>query len=210
MSVTIVLLAAGMSSRTAQEGFHKLLAEFDGEPLLRRMARVATASKAEAVVIVLGYRFEMFKAVLGDIGVVTAINKDFAEGMASSIACGFTTEQARHADGVMVMLADMPEISTDHLNLLIDAFHASGSQAVVRAVSGETPGNPVILPRSLHASVLALRGDGGARRMIEASGVQIIGIDVGTASERDVDTPDAIAAAGGQAVPFLPSTARQL
>lgn len=200
MSVTIVLLAAGMSSRTAKDGFHKLLAQFDGEPLLRKMARVATTSKALSVVVVLGYRHDMFKAILSDLNVEIAINENFADGMASSIVSGFAAAQARNADGIMVMLADMPEISTAHLDRMIEAFEGCGGSSVVRAVCGKTPGNPVILPRSLHEAVLTLKGDGGARRLIEASGVPIIGVDVGEAAERDVDTREAIAAAGGVAV----------
>lgn len=201
MSVTIVLLAAGMSSRTAKDGFHKLLAQFDGVPLLRKMARVASASKALSVVVVLGYRHDMFKAILSDLDVEIAINKNFAEGMASSIVSGFATAQARNADGIMVMLADMPEISTAHLDRMIEAFEGCGGSSVVRAVCGDIPGNPVILPRSLHEAVLTLKGDGGARRLIEASGVPIIGIDVGEAAERDVDTREAVAAAGGVTAP---------
>lgn len=204
MSVTIILLAAGTSSRTASQGFHKLLAEFEGLPLLRKMARVAKSSKASAVVVVLGHQHEALAAALDDLDVTVTINENYASGMASSIAQGFATDQAKNTDGVMVMLADMPEISTSHLDRMIDVFHEAGGKSVVRAVCGETPGNPVIMPRSLYGSVLQLKGDSGARRLIETSRLPIIGVELGLAAQNDVDTPEAIAAAGG-----VPAKSRQ-
>ncbi len=205
MSVTIIFLAAGTSSRTASQGFHKLLAEFEGLPLLRKMARVAKSSKASAVVVVLGHQHEALAAAVDDLDVTVTINENYASGMASSIAQGFATDQAKNANGVMVMLADMPEISTSHLDRMIDVFHEAGGNSVVRAVCGGKPGNPVIMPRSLYGSVLQLKGDSGARRLIETSGLPIIGVELGLAAQNDVDTPEAIAAAGGVPAKSQPS-----
>ncbi|NTF33584.1 NTP transferase domain-containing protein [Rhizobium skierniewicense] len=203
MSVAIVLLAAGMSSRMGSSGLHKLLAEFDGIPLLRRTANVAVGSKASSVALVLGHRADDLKNVLSGLKLSTIINPDYASGMASSIATGFATQEARNADGIMVMLADMPDLSSVHLDQLIDAFDASGATAIVRAVFDGKPGNPVILPRSLHDAILRLEGDVGARHLIETSGLPIINVEIGSAALVDVDTPQAVEAAGGVLVESL-------
>jgi molybdenum cofactor cytidylyltransferase len=205
MTVAIILLAAGMSSRTAENGHHKLLAEFDGLPLLRRMAMVATASQASTVTVILGHRHEDLRHILSGLDVRSVVNPDFALGMASSLAAGFATNEAQEADGVMVMLADMPAVTTEHLDWMIRAFQDTGGRSIVRAVSGGQPGNPVILPQSLRASVLQIQGDFGARHLIKSSGLPIINVEIGQAAETDVDTPEAVAAAGGVFV--RPSTA---
>ncbi|MES5099239.1 nucleotidyltransferase family protein [Agrobacterium sp. BA1120] len=197
MAVAIVLLAAGMSSRMGKDGPHKLLAEFNGVPLLRRVAMVAADSEASSVTVVLGHRHEDMQRVLSGVDVDVVVNPDYASGMARSLATGLATAQAQAAEGVMVMLADMPDITSDHLNQLIEAFHTSGKTAVIRAVSGGKPGNPVIMPRSLYDGVLQLEGDVGARHLIETSGLPVINVDLGLAAQVDVDTPEAVAAAGG-------------
>lgn len=197
MSVAIVMLAAGMSSRTAQSGSHKLLAQFDGLPLLRQMAVTARQSSAASVTVVLGHRHEELGAVLDGLDISRVVNENHATGMASSIATGLSTLEAQGADGVMVMLADMPKITSDHLNRLISTFEQAGRLAVVRAVADGKPGNPVILPRSMFEDLSRLEGDVGARDLIRASGLQIIDVELGSVALMDVDTPDAIASAGG-------------
>ena len=61
------------------------------------------------------------------------------------------------------------------------------------------PGNPVILPQALVARIDELEGDTGARHLIETGGAEIVDIELGEAARIDVDTPDALAAAGGVA-----------
>lgn len=197
MTVAIVLLAAGMSSRTAQSGSHKLLVEFDGIPLLRRTAMIAGQSNTASVTVVLGHRHEELGAVLDGLDIARVVNANHAAGMASSIAAGLSVPQAQGADGVMVVLADMPGITSEHLNRLISTFEQAGRLAVVRAVADGKPGNPVILPRSMFDDLSRLEGDVGARELIKASGLQIIDVELGSAALMDVDTPEAIASAGG-------------
>lgn len=95
------------------------------------------------------------------------------------------------------MLADMPGISSGDLDALIAAFRRSNSQSIIRAVSHGKRGNPVIIPKSLYDEVLRLEGDVGARHIIETSGVPVVDIDIGDAAHLDVDTPEAVIAAGG-------------
>ncbi|MBM7328098.1 NTP transferase domain-containing protein, partial [Agrobacterium sp. S2] len=94
-------------------------------------------------------------------------------------------------------LADMPGMASGDLDRLIAAFRTTDGEAVVRATGNGKPGNPVILPKSLFEAVTHLEGDVGARRIIETSGLPIIYVEIGEGALLDVDTPDAIHAAGG-------------
>ncbi|NZD49434.1 nucleotidyltransferase family protein [Rhizobium leguminosarum] len=196
-SVAIVILAAGKASRMGEGGRHKLLAEFDGVPLVRRSALTALGADAASVIVVTGHRRSEIDAALDGLALTFVDNPDYASGMASSLKAGFSSRDADSAEGILVMLADMPGISTTHLNALISAFRNAGGEAVVRAVSQGKPGNPVILPRSLRQAVLRLEGDVGARDIVKASGLPGLDVDLGEAALLDVDTPDEVLAAGG-------------
>ncbi|WP_160011915.1 NTP transferase domain-containing protein [Rhizobium sp. 18055] len=196
-TVACVILAAGRASRMGEGGPHKLLAEFDGVPLIRRCALAALASGVAAVAVVTGYRRSDIEAALEGLHLACVHNEHYASGMASSLIAGFSAEPAIHADGIMVMLADMPAVSTADLDALLAAFRQSGGEAIVRAVCGGKRGNPVILPRALYGAVRRLEGDVGARYVIEESGMPVVGVDIGVGAHLDVDTPDAVIAAGG-------------
>jgi len=195
-SVAILLLAAGKASRMGEGGPHKLLATFDGVPLVRRMAEQACAT-ASPVIVVTGHRQAEIDTALAGLGVETVYNPNHATGMASSIIAGFDADTVGDTDGVLIMLADMPGITAADLSALIAAFRVAAGEVVVRAVSDGKRGNPVILPRSLRAAVLGLRGDIGARSVLEHCGLPIIDVEIGAAALLDVDTPEAVIAAGG-------------
>ncbi|WP_064697425.1 nucleotidyltransferase family protein [Rhizobium aegyptiacum] len=196
-SVAIIILAAGKASRMGERGKNKLLAEFEGVPLVRRSALTALGSQAASVVVVAGHRRNEIEAALDDLALPLVDNPDYASGIASSLIAGFSCRPAGGADGILVMLADMPGISTAHLNALISAFGNVNGEAAVRAVSRGKPGNPVILPRSLNRAILRLRGDVGARDIIATAGLPVLDVDIGDAAHLDVDTPEEIEAAGG-------------
>lgn len=197
ISVAVVLLAAGRASRMGEGGPHKLLAEFDGMPLVRRSATTALSSGAAAVIAVTGHRREDIEQALAGLSVQPVHNPDFASGMASSLISGIGAPSAQQADGTLVMLADMPGITGHDLKVLIAAFQKANGQAIVRAVSRGKRGNPVILPRAVYDAVMRLEGDVGARHIIETSGLAVIDVDIGDAAHLDVDTPEAVLAAGG-------------
>ncbi|CUX70456.1 MULTISPECIES: NTP transferase domain-containing protein [Agrobacterium] len=208
ISVSIVIPAAGMSSRMGKSGAHKLLAQFDGIPLVRRTALVATDSVASSVTVVLGHREQELRNAISGVDVSIVVNADYASGMSGSLASGFMTGQVRKAQGVLIMLADMPGITTADLNRLIAEFRRSGGTAIVRASSQGKPGNPVILPKALQDAVLRLEGDIGARHLIETSSLQVINVEIGPAAHIDLDTPEAIADAGGVILDISPADGR--
>ncbi|KRB60163.1 4-diphosphocytidyl-2C-methyl-D-erythritol kinase [Rhizobium sp. Root708] len=196
-TVAAVVLAAGRARRMGEGGPHKLLAEFAGIPLVRRCALAALESGAASVSVVTGHRQHEIEAKLDGLDVALVHNPDFASGMASSLGAGFASSEAARADGVLVLLADMPDVSSSDMDLLITAFRRCGGHAIVRAVSRGKRGNPVVLPRALRDAVLHLEGDIGARHIIESSGLPVIDVEIGDGAHLDVDTPEAVVAAGG-------------
>lgn len=194
LDVPAIVLAAGRSSRMG--GPNKLLAAFDGTPLIRRTVEQVAGSKAAGVLVVAGHQNDRVADALDGVDVALVENPDYAEGLSSSLKAGISSIPAK-ASGALVVLGDMPGVTADHLNRMIEAFRRSGGSAIVRATHNGKRGNPVLLPRRLFAAVAALQGDTGARHLIEADGGDVIDIELGEAASVDVDTPEAMARAGG-------------
>ncbi|MBX3596399.1 MAG: molybdopterin-binding/glycosyltransferase family 2 protein [Rhizobiaceae bacterium] len=192
--VCAVILAAGRSSRMG--GPNKLMAEFDGIPLVRRIAEWALASTVDQVVVVTGHEAERVEASLAGLKVEVAINPAYASGLSSSLKAGIAA-LPDEATGAMIILGDMPEITTSDINKMVAEFKKAKG-AVVRATHQGKRGNPVILPRSLFETVATLEGDTGARHVVEAERADIIDIELGESASIDVDTPDAMERAGGK------------
>ena len=175
---------------------HKLLATFDGAALVRRAVEAALAAEPDKVLVVTGHRAGEIEAELAGLAVDILRNRDHTEGMSSSLRAGVSA-LGPDCEGVAVMLADMPHVTGGGVRRLLDAFSAAGGRAVVRAVSGGRRGNPVVLPRSTFPAILRLEGDIGARHVVESAGLAIVDVEIGAAAHVDVDTPEAVIAAGG-------------
>ncbi len=194
LKVHVVLLAAGRSSRMG--GPNKLVALFEGKPLVRLAAERALASKTEGTVVVTGHQGERVRAALGGLALRFADNPDFADGLSTSLKAGIAA-LPHDAAGALIVLGDMPGVATGDLDRLADAFRAAGGSVVVRAAHEGKRGNPVLLPRALFPAVAHLEGDTGARHLVETSGLEIIDVEIGAGAAVDVDTPKALAEAGG-------------
>lgn len=192
--VHIVLLAAGRSSRMG--GPNKLLALFAGQPLVRRTAERALASKASGTIVVTGHQQQRVREALAGLSLRFAENPDFAEGLSSSLKAGVSALPA-DAAGALVVLGDMPGVTSADLDRLIDVFRKAGGASIVRASHDGKRGNPVLLPRSLFPGVAHLEGDTGARHLVENGGLEVIDVEIGAGAAVDVDTPQALAEAGG-------------
>lgn len=195
--IAVVILAAGRASRMGDGGQHKLLAEFDGEALVHRVARQAIEAKIGPVHVVVGHRGDEISAALDGLDVTIIDNPHYATGMASSLKAGLERNDVSAAPGMMVLLADMPNVATGDIRALATAFASVSGTAIVRAVADGQRGNPVILPRSTFEALKAIEGDIGARPVIESAGLPVIDVEIGVAARLDVDTPDAVVAAGG-------------
>lgn len=195
--VDALLLAAGRSSRMG--GPNKLLATFDGVPLVRRSAVAALGSRARRVRVVVGYMRERVAAALAGLDVEIVENPAFAEGLSTSLIAGFEACAAPGppAAGVLVMLADQPLVTSADLDALIADFAPDGPGAIVAATDQGVRANPVVLSMRFLGDVQRLSGDVGARRILSEHEDVLREVEIGAAAGVDVDTPEAMLAAGG-------------
>ncbi|MBA5776974.1 NTP transferase domain-containing protein [Stappia sp. F7233] len=193
-NVAGILLAAGQSRRMGSG--NKLLATIDGRPLVRIAAENALESGLSSVQVVTGHMQAEVEAALSGLGLATTHNPDFADGMAGSIRAGILA-LPEDADAALILLADMPGITGDVINRLIAAFDPTeGRTIVVPTMSGKR-GNPVLWDRRYFPDLLRLEGDTGARHLIARHADQVAEVEIGEAARLDLDTPEALAGAGG-------------
>jgi molybdenum cofactor cytidylyltransferase len=153
-----VVLAAGSSSRL---GRPKQEIVYHGETLLERAVRIA-------------------REVVHDVVVVTRENNpDADEGIASSIRVGVAAAgEAR----ILITLCDQPLITADHLRTLISA-----DAPIVATLYGGIAGVPAVFGPEFIMELLSLRGDRGARAVIERHPELLHGIPFEDAAV-DIDT----------------------
>jgi CTP:molybdopterin cytidylyltransferase MocA len=195
MRPVLLLLAAGASSR--MRGPDKLLEEVGGVPLLARSAREALATGLDVIVALSPDRPDRARA-LAEMPLGRVWVPDAGEGMAASLRAAVAA--APEAAPLAVLLADMPEITSGDIAMLVGAFGAAGSERVVRAASEDgQPGQPVIFPARLRPALLALTGDAGGREILRREEVFLVPLP-GRRALTDLDTPEDFAAfRGGQA-----------
>lgn len=159
-----VVLAAGSSSRL---GRSKQELVYQGETLLARATRIA-GEVADAVVVV-----------------TRENNPDADEGIASSIRVGVRAagEDAR----VLITLCDQPLVTAAHLAALI-AVDAPIVATGYRGIAGV----PAVFAPRFVPELLALRGDRGARAVIEAHR-EIVNVLTFDDAVVDIDTEEDVA-----------------
>jgi molybdenum cofactor cytidylyltransferase len=187
--IAAILLAAGRSTRMG--GPNKLLAEIGGKPLVRMAAEQALASRARPVIVVTGHQRDKVEAALQGLDVRTVHNPNFAEGLSTSVKTGLAAVPET-ADGAIVCLADMPQVTATLIDKLVAAFDPErGALVVIPTIDGKR-GNPVVWARRFFPELMALDGDVGARHLIGRYPEAVAEVPLtDTAALVDVDTPEA-------------------
>ncbi len=184
--IGIIVLAAGVSSRMKEP---KQLLEFEGKTLLRRAALAAFESICNPTVIVLGANFEKLKTEIEDLPVEICYNTIWQSGLSSSIKTGIKNllEIEPDVSAVMMMLADQPFVTAEHINNFAEKFYQSKSAIIAAAYSGKI-GVPALFAREIFDDLIELSGDQGAKPILEKRRENLETIRLPEAAF-DIDTP---------------------
>lgn len=183
-----IVLAAGTSSRM---GRNKLIETVRGKPLIAKAVDAAAASRLDPVLVVTGHQADKIAAALAGAPAALVHNARFAEGLSSSLQAGLAAVP-EDCDGAMILLGDMPEITPALIDRLIAAFHPG---AICVATAQMRRGHPVLWARRFFAELMTLKGDKGARDVMQAHDNQVLEIEAGDdAPLADIDTVEALAA----------------
>lgn len=165
--VTGVILAAGPSARF--EGCTaKQLARVDGEPLVRRVARRALASRLSRVLVVVGHESATVSAVLAGLAVELVDNPAYREGQSTSVRAGLSRVDT-DSEAAVFLPVDQPHVTSELIDRLIERFETTGALVVAPVRAGQRR-SPVLIGRALFERMIRIRGDEGARQLFAGLG----------------------------------------
>lgn len=178
----LVILAAGKSSRLGQPKQNLM---FQGQTLLQGALMTARQSNCEPVFVVLGANADHIELAPGT---HILFNKDWSEGMASSIRMAINElEKFPAVANVIIMLCDQPFVTAALLNEMIGIQVKTGKQIVACTYNG-TIGVPALFDRALFTELLQVQGSEGAKKLFKAYPLQV-GVVPFEQGSVDIDTP---------------------
>ena len=163
--IAVLVLAAGLSHRYG-EG-EKLLAPLAGKPLALHIAETLAAMPFHRKLAVCKEAGDELGRGLAGLGFQVLVNAEPEAGQGSSLALG--AKAAIGARALVVCLADMPYVTREDIEALVDAWRADPERPV-GSKAGEYFGVPAIFPAPIFAELMELSGDHGARRLLQDAG----------------------------------------
>jgi len=128
----VIVLAAGASANRQRP---KQLLPYLGKTLIEHAARTALASGAREVVVVVGSDAQAVREKLKHLPVRVVFNREWSEGIASSIRCGLVA-LGTNVDCAVLALCDQPRITPGLLRDLAQRQIETGSSIVASSYDG--------------------------------------------------------------------------
>lgn len=175
----------------------KLLETINGEPILARTTRIALDADLGPVIVTLRPGDRARKKAIHNHPVSVIEIEDADEGMSASLRTGAKTaielilakdEYENEISGMMVLLPDMPEITTEDLKTMHATFRASGGVGLRATDTQGRLGHPTVFPQHILRDFKLLTGDKGAASMFDAENVMTL--ELGDRARLDLDTPN--------------------
>ena len=169
MKTAILILAAGSSSRM---GAPKQLLPYKNTTLLGYSIEQAKHINIKHVFCVLGANAEIIEKSIENYQIETIYNPNFKNGLSSSIFVGVKKLQ-HNFDTILIMLADQPNVDFNYLNKLIKTSEENPSKIIASNYQNKI-GVPAIFPKKYFNQLLELKGDKGARNILNNNKSDII------------------------------------
>ncbi|MDO4306235.1 MAG: nucleotidyltransferase family protein [Eubacteriales bacterium] len=178
MKLALIMLAAGNSRRF---GSNKLLYSVGGkamylrilETLMKAKERMEKGEISCSITVVTQYQ-EIGRAA-SEMGAEVVYNPYPENGISSSLQLGLKANT--NADACLFTVSDQPWLTEETIWGLIQKFLVS-DKGIACLESGGRPGNPCIFSKDYYRELLALEGDTGGKRVINAHMEDVLMIPV--------------------------------
>ena len=187
VEIPIILLAAGSSSRM---GRPKQLLPWGKQTLIEHQI-LTLLQTGNPVNVVLGAHSKSVIPVIKNMGSFIFHNPDWEQGMGSSIASGIVqlSKKFPAAEGVLITLLDQPLVTAGHLKKILQAFQPGKRQIIVSQTASGWKGVPVLFDKFYFEELKKLRGENGAKTVVQKHMEQVTGVYCDDIPE-DMDTPE--------------------
>lgn len=181
-----MVLAAGLSERMAGE-LPKQLLPYGGSTVGAVAVANAVASRIDRVVVVVGHRS-------GDVGPALAIgraevveNPGYRGGNMTSFRVG--ADALADCAAVLVLLADMPGVTTEMIDRFVACWDAHEPWAAV-AEYRDGRGHPLLFSQAALRQVAAQTGPRASWRFLNAASDAVFGVAFDRSRPRDINSRD--------------------
>ena len=162
--IKAILLAAGQSKRMKSE--NKLIKLYKNKPLINYSLNVLKKSKVNKIIIVLGHQQkELKKIIKKNKKIIFTYNKNYKQGMASSIKTGLK-KISKNDKGFIVAQSDMPFVKQSDINKICRSINSK--KFLIHALKYKNRvGNPIGFDSSLIKKFKNIKGQFGAKFMVK-------------------------------------------
>jgi molybdenum cofactor cytidylyltransferase len=118
-------------------------------------------------------------------------NPNHQAGMGRSIAVGVGSLDPE-TQGALICPGDMPEVSTELIDQLIEAFEQNGAEAIIYPVLPDgSQRNPVLWPRRFFTRLAALDGPAGGKALLAEIETETVAVPAPEGPDfLDIDTAE--------------------
>lgn len=187
LDIAVLIMAAGASRR--MDGIKQLMPWKDSNFLLETIKTVQnTNTKTLHVVLGSNAEFITTKCKLKENNIDIIVNSNWENGLGDSIANGVKVllKQRPKVDAILICLSDQPLLSFEYLNSLIEKFIQHPSK-IIATNYGKKVGVPALFPKLLYKELSELKGDFGAKNILNNNVNTVIALDAAN-QIIDIDT----------------------
>ena len=177
-TVGALILAAGDSTRFGEP---KQFLEFEGETLLRRIAKAAHDAGCAPIVVVAGNSADRISAELHDLPVHVVQNAEWRCGIGTSIKCGLA-HLRNGVSAIVILASDQPFVSVEAIRKICGEH-----RPIVASGYAETIGIPALFDSRYFDALASLPDTTGAKSLIETHAADVAVVPL-TEGAIDIDT----------------------
>jgi len=183
-SIAGIVLAAGASMRMGEP---KQLLRYRGRTLLNHVIATAEASRLDHVVVVTGANAQAVEDSIEAERATVVHNPDFQMANMASVVVGASSVDA---EAFLTLPADMPGISAEVIDAVIDCWAAQAPWAALTEYE-DRPGHPYLLSQAALDEAADVEGPKVLWRMLahDDSG-RVTRVTVAQSAPRDINTPE--------------------
>ncbi len=178
------MLAAGSSLRMGEP---KQLLRYRGTTLLNHVIATAEASRLDHVVVVVGANAQAVRDSIESGRATVVHNPDFQQPNMASVVVGASSVDA---EAFLTLPADMPGISAEVIDAVIDSWAAQSPWAALTEYE-DRAGHPYLLSRAALDEAAEVEGPKVLWRLLsyDDSG-RVTRVTVSRSAPRDINTPE--------------------
>lgn len=183
------ILAAGMSKRMGNE--NKLLKKINNNTILNQTLKNHIESKIHNINLILGHQKDIILKHIEKNKIFIIENNNFKSGMLSSIL-KINENISEETTGILISLADMPFVTSEDINKLIEIFNENDQKIICIPENKEKLGNPLLLPKEIYKDLIKdvskLSNDKGLKKLILDKKYNYIRVSLSEGVTKDFDT----------------------